>query len=331
MKIWGWLADRDGCGTYRIMMPLDVLRTRGHEVQYGEHMGQWGREEADIVIAQRTVNPGPTEILSKIKKAGRARIVFEVDDDLLGLDPRTNSNSHFWSYPWVQEALKTNMRTADLVTVSTEPLADAVRRYNPNVVVLPNSIDEQVLDVPLASWRGEPDHVVSLGWQGSATHGHDWKVCQPAVVEALKADPGLRMRFLGTAYAQGLPWEQVDFLPWTKDINKHYKRVTKFDVGLAPLAATRFNTSKSGLRFLEYAALGLASICSRVPAYTAVVDHGVTGLLAASPEQWARHLKDLVYDPARRVEIGDAARKAAAEWTIQRRAVLWERAYASLL
>jgi glycosyltransferase involved in cell wall biosynthesis len=68
-----------------------------------------------------------------------------------------------------------------------------------------------------------------------------------------------------------------------------------------------------------------------VPAYTAVVDHGVTGLLAASPEQWARHLKDLVYDPARRVEIGDAARKAAAEWTIQRRAVLWERAYASLL
>jgi hypothetical protein len=332
VKIFGWTADEDGCGKYRVMQPLDALAARGHQVRYGGQMSAWGREVAEIIIAQRSCMPGPTSLLPTLKAQGK-RIVFEVDDNLFAVDPRNNVNWSFWAYPWVRENLTTNIKLADLVTCTVEPLAEVLRKLNPNVVVLPNAIRSDLLDVPLPIRRGQRDGVTVLGWQGSPTHANDWAIVRPHVAEAMEADHGVRVRFLGTWYLGGLPVDptRIDIMRWTKDLDAHYKRITKFDIGLAPLQDTKFNLSKSGIRAVEYMALGVPGIYSGVPAYAAVVEDGVTGLVARSSDQWRKHIHDLVNDPARRVEIGDRARKAARAWTFEERAAAWEAAYASIL
>lgn len=336
MKIFYWPASMiDGTYRYRIEMPAGELVRRGHEVQTSQRVGMWTRDEAQVIIAQRVCMAAPSAMWlmlseSPRRKRGDLKLVFELDDDLFSIDPRQNAFAATFKHAAVRQNLADNIRIADLVTVSTEPLAEVIRKINPNVVVLANCVDEKIFDVPLVPWRGRPYHSTSLGWQGSATHEEDWEIVRPYVTELLNADTGLRMRFLGNAHGRGLPWEQLDYLRWTTDLFKHYRRVTKFDVGLAPLNDTLFNRSKSGLRFTEYAALGVPSVCSDVPAYRAVVEHGVTGFLAKRPDQWRKHLRDLAYDPAMRLEIGDAARAKAREWTIQARGHLWEAAYASL-
>lgn len=335
LKLFFWAGHMtDGCFKYRIDMPARALRARGHEVAVNTVIPEEAMDTADVVIGQRVHTAEPSirwQLMAKRRDAhGSPRLVYDIDDDLLSIDPRQNQFAQWFKNPLVRENLADNMRCADLVTVSTEPLAEVVGKFNRNVAILPNCVEASIFDTPLTSYRGVRRAVTTLGWQGSATHDEDWRTIQSVVSELTQADSGLRVRFLGTAHPAGIPLRQVDFQPWTSDLTAHYRRVTRFDIGLAPLNDTLFNRSKSGLRFEEYAALGVPSVCADAPAYRPWVVHGETGFLARTPADWRRHLLNLIDDPGLRLKVGDAARQAARQWTIERRATAWEEAYRGL-
>jgi hypothetical protein len=336
MKIFYWPASTtDGCWAYRIDMVAEALAARGHDVRVDTRVGAWARDEADVWIGQRVCMNPPTAMWQAAAESGERPLVLELDDDLFSIDPRQNRLADVFKDPQVRRNLEANIRVADLVTVSTEPLAKVMRRYNPNVAVLPNSVRRAVLDMPLPKRRGKPVEEaggrVVIGWQGSATHVEDWKVMGSSIVDIITSQPWTFMRFLGTFHPAGMTIGQFELLPWTNDLTEHYRRVARFDIGLAPLNGTLFNESKSALRFVEAAALGVPMVCSDVPAYRDVVEHGVTGFLARNPKQWREYVQALVDDPQLRVRIGDAAREAARAWTIEERVTLWEQAYGSLL
>lgn len=334
MKIFFWPAHMlDGCFRYRVDMQSQVLADRGHHVEVSQRMGVFGREEADIVVGQRVATPNPTymwQLLAAEKREkGLRRLVYEIDDDLFNIDASNPLGTNF-NDPAMRRDMAENIKVADLVTVSTQPLADSIRRFNRNVHVLPNGVRAATLERPLNVRRGVAGPVV-VGWQGSATHRGDWATIQPCVASVMADHGEMRMRFLGTHYADGLDPRRTDFHPWTVDLDQHYRRVSRFDIGLAPLTDSLFNRAKSGLKFIEYAALGVPAICSDVPAYRSLVEHGVTGFLARTPEDWRQHLRALIADPAMRVEIGDAARRAAKAWTVEATIDRWVEAYSTLL
>lgn len=332
LKIFGWLADSDGCGHYRVMMPLRELERRGHEVAFGERMPSGVREDPGIVVGQRICLPAPTSMWRILAREGKAKLVYEMDDDLLNVDPRVHPNAAFFARLDVRQNLHDNIKLAHLVTVSTEPLAEVIRPINPNVVICPNSIEEWIFDVPVPARRLESlDDEVRIGWQGSPTHAVDWrKHAYPAVSAAMR-DPRVTMTFGGTAYPHGLPAGRVISLPWTQDTREHAERVAQFDIGLAPLTHSRFNQSKSDIKFVEYSALGVPAVCSRELPYSGTVEHGKTGFLADDSAHFRRLLRDLVRSPELRREIGGDARRAAREWTITKRISHWTDAYATLL
>ncbi|HEX8108523.1 MAG TPA: glycosyltransferase [Kofleriaceae bacterium] len=336
LKLFFWAAHLvDGCFRYRVEMPAAELARRGHEVAVNMAMPDAIIDTADVVIGQRVHRSPPSvrwQLMAKRRdRYGSPRLVYEIDDDLLSIDPRQNIFAGPFRDPVIRENIMDNMRCADMVTVTTEPLAEMARRYNANVAVIPNCFDESIFDLSLPAYRGTRYVLTTLGWQGSPTHFEDWKVIQPVVAELAQADPALRVRFLGSVHPAGIPESQIDFLKWTNDLTTHYKRVTRFDVGLSPLNGTIFNEAKSGLRYEEYSALGVPSVCSDVPAYRPWVVHGETGFLARTPAEWRRYLLDLINDPGLRLKIGDAARAAARAWTIQANGHRWEAAYRSLL
>jgi glycosyltransferase involved in cell wall biosynthesis len=58
-----------------------------------------------------------------------------------------------------------------------------------------------------------------------------------------------------------------------------------------------FNRAKSALKFLEYSALGLPSICSAGEAYSEAVGSTGAGLLTANtPEAWCEALRRMATD-----------------------------------
>jgi glycosyltransferase involved in cell wall biosynthesis len=332
VKIFGWAADKDGCGHYRLKVPFAALQARGHETAVAGRMPADWREKADIIVAQRTCMPAPSTLYQILVKEGR-KMVFELDDDLFTIDPRHNPHAVIFRQHEVRKLLAENLRVASLVTVTTEALANQVGKYNPNVVILPNYLPRSTLDIAVPSRRHPPgDGTVVIGWGGSPTHEQDWMQAAKAVRATLDAHPDARMRFLGIAYALGLPRSAVDYLSWTRDIDQHYRRVARFDIGLAPLTNTTFNKAKSWLKVAEYMFLGVPAVASPLPEYKALIDHGTNGFLAKSPADWEKILRELVNNAELRQIVGLKAReKAAAELTIEANITKWEQAYASLL
>ena len=78
---------------------------------------------------------------------------------------------------------------------------------------------------------------------------------------------------------------------------------------MAPLIDDEFNRSKSPIKAMDYAALGVAVVASDVPAYRGMVRHNQTGLLVPNePEAWRQALRDVILAPRRRHELAERAR-----------------------
>lgn len=333
-RVFFWPASsEDGTFLYRIKMQWELMAARGHEVACSQRINQAAMERPGVVVGQRIAQPGPLvrwqQMLGRRARGLDApHLVYEIDDDLLAISTLKNPLGAALRNQEQRRVMVECLETADMVTVSTEPLARSLRRFNGNVVVLPNALPPEIFDVPLSTRRGGGP--VLIGWQGSRTHEFDWLEVRDALAVVLGEHNHVLFRFLGMAYPEKLPMRKLSHRPWTTDLGQHYRNQTAFDIGLAPLQNSPFNRCKSALKFMEGAALGIPMVCSRVPAYEALVEHGVTGYLARTPDDWLRYLTLLVNEPELRVKIGDAARAAAREWTMDKKIHLWEDAYASL-
>lgn len=226
------------------------------------------------------------------------------------------------------EIVHEQLKAAHMVTVSTPYLKDLYTKYNKNVVVVPNAIDFEV-------WhKVEPvnDGLVRIGLFGSNSHYKDWREGIDAVKRILAEYPQARFYINGWLVMEeakegaaiyemkrhfkfpdyfadmGLldspqveifePTEIQDYPKWLMD-----KRI---DIGLAPLVDSRFNRSKSNLKYIEFGAMGVAGVYADLEPY-ADVQHGVTGLKASKPIDYYTQLKKLVESAELRKKIGDAA------------------------
>jgi glycosyltransferase involved in cell wall biosynthesis len=100
------------------------------------------------------------------------------------------------------------------------------------------------------------------------------------------------------------------------------KAIAEFDLGIVPLENNTFNDSKSWLKGLELASLGVPFVASPTPDYRKLHGHGV-GLLAESRNQWVRQLCALVHDP----EAGPRMREQARALRLSANVHLWWEAY----
>jgi glycosyltransferase involved in cell wall biosynthesis len=322
LDVFGWLADRTGCGTIRIQLPLTALREHGIRTGWSERL--YEHRMPRTLIGQRVCLPGPSEMWQRLaKRPDRPKLVYEIDDNLWDIDHGSERAAKFFGDPAVRANLDANIRAADAVTVTTEPLADLVRPLNPNVHVVPNYLPAWLLE----HQRPRRDGRVVIGWGGSATHRMDWSVCGPQVRRYLQRAPRhVEFHVMGADYTAEarIPRDRVRVTDWTNSV-PDYWRAIDYSIMLAPLRPHPFNRSKSPLRVLEAAILGIPVIASDYGPYADFVEHGVTGLLARTDHDWGRHLRALVEDQAMREEMGAAARAKAAGWTIEANTSQWEK------
>lgn len=325
----GWLAGRDGVGYYRIKVPFDALERRGHAVEYeGVLPFMPGRRPpSHVLVGQRISNQGPSR--RWVEAAGDVRRVFELDDDLLNVDPASGAARSYYNNAEVRARFLANIRSADAVTVSTPYLADVVQReyeVSAPVHVLPNCLESSVFDLPPVIQAGS----MTVGWAGSDTHAGDFAHVRSPLRRFFARYHGVGFTSMGVDYRHvvGAPWGALR--PWTPiwDDPLAYMRRLDWQVGLAPLAPTQFNRCKSALKALEYAARGIVVIASDIEPYRGFVHDGVTGFLVRRDHEWMLYLDLLAGDPGLRARMGAAARERARAWVIDDHIDKWERAYA---
>jgi glycosyltransferase involved in cell wall biosynthesis len=321
--------DHGGCGYYRIVQPLGELGTHaGWDVDVHQATGGVAASRMagyDVITAQRFDNHAGLGMWRR--QRARSRLVYEVDDDVFSVQQVNWQAYGTFSRPDVQDAVIGYSQAADLVTVSTEPLAEVMRQYNPNTVVLPNHIPAAMIDLPPP--QGERP---AVGWAGGSSHGLDIQVIARPLRKFLERHRGWDAVLIGSDYRPTIRHPRCGYVPWTHitDDPAAYFRTLDFDIGLAPVTWSAFNKSKSHIKCLEYAARGIPVIASDCDAYRDFVLHGVTGFLVKRDHEWLKYMEELAGDPQLRLDMGVKARELARGWTIEQGWKRWADVYEGL-
>ena len=306
-------------------LPLGELAKHGHDTCVEPAKSDIGADGADIVVGQLIGGHEFPEVIHRWWRDlyRHSRLVYELDDDPFEIEWH-NPVASAYNKPTSRDSIQHCIEIASLVTASTEPLAEQMRKINPNVVVLKNRIDESVL----AIGRPRRDNVV-IGWAGGGSHARDIEVCAHGLRKARDQNSGVEAHFIGADFRAAVR-RPIRFTGWCATTTDYYHLID-FDIGLAPLLPSVFARSKSYIKALEYAALGIPVIASDVEPYRDYVIDGVTGFLVNRDHEWSLRLRDLINDADMRSEMGAKAKSVAAEYTIQRGWTEWESAYRSIL
>lgn len=328
LRVLGMPVNPDGTGYYRMWQPFHAMQRAGMSGVVipppGRHLFiPTAREvgEFQVVVQQRPGGQAVVDAWEWWSAKTDTALVFETDDLIIDAD---TSLPH-WQDDEIRRTVIRCLDLAHLITVSTEPLADALavhcRDGYDRIRVIPNRIHADLLN--LTAQRDHPFTAtgpgrdqVTIGWAGGATHVRDVAMIQDPLRQVLR-DQTLGMHWMGDDLSSLVDiGPRSRFTPWQPDV-WDYLRAVDFDIGVIPLTRSPFNDCRSPIRAMEWGGLGIPVVASDVPAYRQYVEHGVTGFLAGTPADWREYLGQLVNDPDLRAEMGKAARAKASEWTIQ--------------
>jgi glycosyltransferase involved in cell wall biosynthesis len=255
----------------------------------------------DLVVVQREAIQLGTALIERGFSRSPARLVFDFDDAIWVRDV-SEANRRL---AWLKRPGKTSkiIAMSDMVFAGNEYLRDYAYEFNPNVKLVPTTIDT-AYHVRRAR-RGEPSRVC-VGWTGSTTTIRHFGLVVP-VLRRLRARFGERVQFKvigdGRYENDELGVRGCDWNPHTE-----IEDLSEIDIGLMPLPDDEWSKGKCGLKALQFMALETPTVMSPVGVNTKIVEDGRNGFLANSECEWFEKLSRLVESAELRERLGKAAR-----------------------
>jgi glycosyltransferase involved in cell wall biosynthesis len=322
------IASGDGPNArYRVFGPAEALRARGHTV-FASVFAQMRDPNAllgfDVVYGWRMHD----EFFTRIAKAlaeRRIGFVWDNDDnftatDVVEVDRRGRATrASMLTRRRLVTSMTALMRLADLVTTPSAGLADHFREQV--------ETDVRVIENYVAPARPRPDPArdqLIVGWVANAEHRDDVEQLRlgDTMRRLLDRHPHVHVATIGCGL--GLDDERCHHI---RDVPFEQLRdyVATFDVGVAPIADSAFNRSRSNVKVKEYAALGIPWLASSIGPYAGLGD-GEGGRLVAD-DRWDEQLDRIVRDSRARRKLAKKGLKWARSQTIEANVGVWEAAF----
>jgi glycosyltransferase involved in cell wall biosynthesis len=284
---------------YRCVLPANALGCDWITIQpdLSTFTGINGRprwEDYDLIVCQLAVEEHYIKEIKRIRKHGR-KILYDIDDYVFGTGAaKHHVHAKDFAKKKTQDAYKRAMSACDGIICSTPFLAEKYKEYGPTWVCR-NGIDLQRYQ-----YTRMPHNEFRFGWAGAPGVGHR-EAMEPwmdAIRMVLQEIPNSRFYSVGEPFALDLkpefgnravaiPWVLLEVFPMT---------LLNFDVGLAPALDTDFWRGKSDLRWLEYSAMGVATVGN--PSLYTELDDFTTGSTATSPEDAYEAIKEFANYPS---------------------------------
>lgn len=240
--------------------------------------------------------------------------VTEIDDNLFDVPSYNIASNPYKPNSELEWVAQKQIEMSDALICSTQFLVDKMTAMFPDkpTFLIPNAIDFDLWD------NAEPDQdiekkspeTIRIGYTGCANHRNDLEMIKEPLIEILKEFPNVQLFTTpqrdpeGMFVGWGLPnvaciskWAQIDKYP-------SFVKGWDMDIGIAPLLDNDFNRAKSNLRWLEYSAMKIPTVASKVYPFKNSIIDSQDGLICNTSEQWYAALKSLIVDAGRRTQIG---------------------------
>jgi glycosyltransferase involved in cell wall biosynthesis len=199
-------------------------------------------------------------------------------------------------------------RLAAAVAVGNDHLASYAKRHSGNVHVVPTTVD-------LNQYRVQPaldaESPLVITWSGSISTLVHLEHVRDAL-RVLGARRKVRLRVICNR-APDRPFEGVDteFVTWSE--REEVSELGATHIGIMPLPDDEFSRGKCGLKALQFMATGRPVVVSPVGVNTQIVNNGVNGIVASTPDQWVEAFDSLAASPDLRDRLGRAGRRTVEE------------------
>lgn len=272
--------------------------------------------DPDLLVFCRYSGPLIDAFLAYADTA-RVPTIFHIDDDMLTV-PRELGPKKFAARN-APERLATVARllsSTDLVYCSTHRLAERLvdLGYTNRTIVGDIQCAGHVLN------PAERRSARTIGYMGF-DHAHDLQTILPALTAVLDRHPEIRFELFGSIPLPSALERFGERIVVTSPVRPYRAFMTSFaarhwDIGICPLAPAFFNKLKSNNKWVEYTAVGAATIASRGFIYDECCADDC-GMLVGTPSEWEQALESLIIDDALRATyVTNAQTRLEENYTI---------------
>lgn len=293
----------EGSGFWRVRIPFGALNQHEHHCicstrEVNDEEMAW----ADTVVFKNVIDQMGIASALAMRELKGTKLVMDIDDDL------EVGDDHPLKKMYTQDETKfTQQQTAkvvDCITCTTPYLAEKLKKYNKNVLVIPNCYEPNWFNVKPRKHDGP----LRIGWAGGSTHEKDLEMMS-RVIGTLKEKYRVEVIVRGDTRIKKMWGNDVEYFP-TVPIEYYPEALASMaiDIGICPLTETEFNKCKSPIKFIEYSLLGIPSVCSP----TVYGSFPITRV-AHTEADWIRELARLIENPALRKQQGLTAKTFVEE------------------
>ncbi|HKB42845.1 MAG TPA: glycosyltransferase family 4 protein [Chitinophagaceae bacterium] len=258
----------------------------------------------DIIFIQRESFMLGTSWFER-QYAKKTKLIYDYDDAIwLDLISGANKVYRFLKNP---DKTKEIIKVSGLVIAGNQYLADYAKQFNPNVVIIPTTIDTEEYKPAYKLNKNK----ICIGWSGSFSTIAHFKTCIEAL-GIIKNKYGSKVYFKVIGDENYINKELgIQGMAWKKD--KEVEDLQEIDIGIMPLPDDEWTKGKCGLKGLQYMALAIPTIMSPVGVNTEIIEDGVNGFLASGTNEWVNKLSRLIESEQLRCQLGAAGRKTVED------------------
>ena len=334
MKLFVHKHRLDGCVWYRVKQfmnaisnEIKVVEISSEELTTEELMKEI--KESDVFYL-RPSSPNVISFIRDLKNYyPNKKIIYDTDDDLFNISPFNDAynfggtkeitlpdGTELWKEnkrfdPWRNRKglidYEYALTKADVVTTTTIRLAETIKPFNKNVVVIPNAIDFTYFP----RLEIKKDDKIRLLYSGGSSHYGDMYSVRDDLERLMKEYPNLHFYFIGNPFdgiIKNMDQDRVHKEGWIGADGHGYRLACiNADIAICPLEENEFNVNKSSVKYYETAALGIPTVAKDMLPYSADIKHNDNGLLYKN--DFYKQVKYLIDNPEERKRIGENAYK----------------------
>ena len=257
----------------------------------------------DLLWIEKELFPFIPGWIEQIIRFAKVPYIVDYDDAIFY---QYEQNPRYFVRALLKNKIDKIMNNSKVVIVGNEFLAKkAYSSGAKNVEIIPTVIDLNKYQ----QLNKKPTNNISVGWIGSPSTSHYLKEISSIIINLAKKE-NISFRVIGLA-KKDLSNLPIKCIPWNE--KTEVNEISNFDIGIMPLTNGPWEKGKCGYKLVQYMACGLPVIGSPIGVNSNIIDHGKTGYLASSKNDWTNYIIKLSSDFNLRKNLGYYGRKKVQE------------------